>query len=188
MTIAVPLSPPHNMTFEEFLDWAITEEDLRVELVDGEVEYMSPVSLAHQELSGFLFTLMKMLAESRKSGQMFDQTFLMKAGPRTGREPDIIFVATEHGDRVRATFLQGPADLCVEVVSPESQSRDRETKLVEYRRLGVPEYWILDPVKQEALFYQLQMGLPPPMAMTSSARLSRRGCSPSVTLRSIGSG
>src|SRR5579871_1568802 len=156
MTIAVPVSPPRNMTFEESLAWALADEDLRVELVDGEVETMSPVSLAHQELTGFLLTLLKMLADARHLGQVFYEDFLMKVGPRTGREPDIMFVATAHLDRVHPTFLQGPADLCVEVVSPESQTRDRQTKLAEYQRLGVPEYWVLDPVQQEALFYQLQ--------------------------------
>jgi Uma2 family endonuclease len=156
MATAVPLSPSRDMTFEEFLVWALAEEDQRVELVDGKVEYMSSVSLAHQELNGFLFTLMKVLAETRQLGQVFNQTFLMKAATRTGREPDIIFVATAHLDRVRTTFLNGPGDLCVEIVSPESQTRDRQTKLAEYERLGVPEYWVLDPVQQEALFYQLQ--------------------------------
>jgi Uma2 family endonuclease len=155
MTTAVSSSPPRNMTFEEFLTWAFKQND-RVELVDGKVEYMSPVSLAHQELTRFLLTLMIMLADTRQLGQVFFEDFLMKTGPHTGREPDIIFVAADHLDRVQETFLNGPGDLCIEVVSPESQTRDRKTKLAEYRRLGVPEYWVLDPEQREALFYQLQ--------------------------------
>jgi hypothetical protein len=39
--------------------------------------------------------------------------------------------------------------------SPESHRRDRVEKFAEYERGGVPEYWILDPVRQETLFYVL---------------------------------
>jgi Uma2 family endonuclease len=46
----------------------------------------------------------------------------------------------------------------VEIVSPESSQRDRETKLSEYEMGGVPEYWIIDPERNEALFYQLTEG------------------------------
>ena len=46
-TVAVP----PKMAYEEFLDWA--DEDTHAEWVDGEVVFMSPVSDAHQEISGF---------------------------------------------------------------------------------------------------------------------------------------
>lgn len=155
MVSAVPLLSPQNMTFEEYLDWAMGSEQ-RMELVDGEVEYMSPISLVHQEICMFLLTLMNMLAQARNLGQVLAQPFVMKVGTRTAREPDILFVATAHLDRIKPTFLDGPGDLCIEIVSPESQIRDRQTKLLEYQRLGVPEYWVIDPILQEALFYRLE--------------------------------
>jgi Uma2 family endonuclease len=37
--------------------------------------------------------------------------------------------------------LDGPADLVVEVVSPDSPTRDRQEMLVDYAEAGVPEYW-----------------------------------------------
>src|SRR5262249_54283208 len=51
---------------------------------------------------------------------------------------------------------EGAADLVVEIVSPESQERDRTTKYEEYQRAGVREYWLIDLPRQEAIFYQLQ--------------------------------
>ncbi|MDW8321108.1 MAG: Uma2 family endonuclease, partial [Armatimonadota bacterium] len=52
-------------------------------------------------------------------------------------------------------YLDGPADLVVEIVSPDSEERDRATKFAEYERGGVREYWLVDPQKQEAEFYVL---------------------------------
>jgi len=43
----------------------------------------------------------------------------------------------------------------VEIVSPESAGRDRGEKFYEYEQAGIPEYWLVDPSREEAEFYQL---------------------------------
>ena len=145
------------MTFEEFLAWALTaDESVKAELVEGEIEFMSPVSETHQSLSVFLLSLLNALVSSGNLGRVFFESFLMKMGGRAGREPDILFVATANLHRLRENYLDGPADLIIEIVSPESRKRDKVTKLAEYQRIGVPEYWVLDQARAEALFYQLQ--------------------------------
>ncbi|MCL6500273.1 MAG: Uma2 family endonuclease, partial [Firmicutes bacterium] len=57
--------------------------------------------------------------------------------------------------RLRDRYLDGPADLVVEVGSSESRLRDRGEKLAEYEAGGVREYWILDPDWQRADFFVL---------------------------------
>ncbi len=71
------------------------------------------------------------------------------------RAPDILFVANENLARLRNTYLDGPADLAVEIVSPDDPDRDYVDKFQEYQTGGVREYWIIDPQRQEAHFYQL---------------------------------
>jgi Uma2 family endonuclease len=73
----------------------------------------------------------------------------------SGREPDVMFVAADHADRVKGALLDGPADLAVEVVSPESEGRDRAIKFTEYEAGGVQEYWLIDRLRNEAYFYLL---------------------------------
>lgn len=73
----------------------------------------------------------------------------------TGREPDLLFLASEHLDRLKKAHLEGPADLVVEVISPESFSGDRGEKFHEYESAGIPEYWLIDPDHEVAEFYQL---------------------------------
>ncbi len=69
-----------------------------------------------------------------------------------------MFVAEAHRDRLRPTYIDGPADLAVEIVSPESGGRDRGEKFYEYAQGGVAEYWLLDPTTRWAEFYALQDG------------------------------
>jgi Uma2 family endonuclease len=72
-----------------------------------------------------------------------------------GREPDILFVRKDRLQIVQPTHLSEAADLVIEIVSPESIGRDRGEKFVEYEEAGVQEYWLIDPEREQAEFYQL---------------------------------
>ena len=67
----------------------------------------------------------------------------------------LIVEAKEHLSRLKKTHLEGPADLVVEIISPESRARDRGEKFYEYEQGGVREYWLIDPVRKQAEFYHL---------------------------------
>jgi Uma2 family endonuclease len=153
-TTPVPASAPHGkMTFEEFLDWM--DEDTRAEWVNGEVIILSPASNEHQDDSDFLTALFRHFVEAYRLGVVLSAPFLMKISQDSpGREPDILFVATENLSRLKKTYLDGPADLVVEIISPESRARDRGEKFYEYEQGGVREYWMLDPIRRQPEFYQ----------------------------------
>jgi len=70
----------------------------------------------------------------------------------------LLFVAREHLDRLGGSCLDGPADLVVEIVSPESAGRDRGEKFYEYARGGAPEDWLIDPQMASVEFYRLEGG------------------------------
>jgi Uma2 family endonuclease len=55
----------------------------------------------------------------------------------------------------RENYFEGAADLVVEVISPGSRNRKRDTqeKFREYERAGVREYWLIDPKLKTARFY-----------------------------------
>ncbi len=149
---AIEALPPRRMTYEEFLEWA--DEDTLAEWVNGEVIVYSPASRRHQEIADFLVNVVGMFVEARKLGKVLSAPFQMKLA-RSGREPDLIFVAKEHLGRLKETHLDGPADLVVEVVSPESVGRDKGEKFYEYEEAGIPEYWIVEPEREWAEFYVL---------------------------------
>jgi Uma2 family endonuclease len=157
--------PPGPVTFEEFLAWC--DEDTHAEWVDGEIIMMSPASDQHQNLVEFLITVLRLFNESQQAGWVRVAPFIMRTTIHpSGREPDILFVTSERMHLVQPTFLDGSADLIVEIVSPESIGRDRGEKFVEYEAAGVREYWLIDPLRQQAEFYQLDdQGLYRPAAL-----------------------
>lgn len=152
-TVSHPSEPTSGkMTYEEFL--ARMDEDTHAEWVDGEVIPMT-VSAEHNDLGSWLIALFRIFLSVTSAGKVFYEPFQMKTGPDLpGRSPDVFFVATENLGRVRDNYLEGPADLVIEIVSPDSQERDRGTKFVEYERGGVREYWVLDPIRRQAEFYR----------------------------------
>lgn len=153
-TLQTPPATGARMTWQEFLDWM--DEDIHAEWVDGEIVMTSPASNTHQDLSDFLTSILRLFVRRGNLGWVRSNPFLMRlAGRPSGREPDILFVRREHLDRVRDTFLDGPADLVVEIISPESIGRDRGDKFVEYEQAGIPEYWLIDPLRRRAEFYNL---------------------------------
>ncbi len=142
------------MTFNEFMAW--DPESGRAEWVDGQVIWIPPSTSDHQLLLGFVARLVAGFDESERLGEVIIAPFVMWL-PRTpsAREPDILYVASEHLDRLKETHLDGPADLVIEIVLPDSQTRDLVEKLNEYEAAKIPEYWVLDRLRQNAYFYLL---------------------------------
>ncbi len=133
------------LSYDDFLREAPADGRSR-EWVDGRVLEMSPASDRHQDLQGFLIALLRCWVEAKRRGIVRSQPFQMKTGAHlAGREPDVLFLASEHLDRLRENHIAGPADLAIEIVSPESWERDTVEKLREYEEGGVPEYWLIDP-------------------------------------------
>lgn len=155
-------APPGRMSYEEFLPWC--DEDTWAAWVDGEVVILSPALERHQDLAAVLTSILRIFTEVRELGIVRPAPFYMKLvcmrlGPSgSGREPDLLFVAREHLHHLRPTLSEGPADLVVEITSPESFSLDRGEKYVEYETAGIPEYWLIDPDRQQAEFSQLSLG------------------------------
>jgi Uma2 family endonuclease len=149
-------APATKLTFEEFLAWA--DENTCAEWVEGEVVMMSPASIRHQEIGSFLEGVLRVFVEHHGLGTLIRAPFVMKSSEGRGREPDLLFVCRDRAHLIRPAFLDGPADLVIEILSPESIGRDRGEKFVEYEAAGIREYWLIDPERQRAEFCELHDG------------------------------
>ena len=157
------------MTFEEFLAWS--NEDTRAEWVDGRVETLMPVSLAHLRITRFLIFVLEYYLNVQRLGELIHAPFLMRLPSRpSGREPGLAVVLDAHRDRIKSTYIDGPADIVVEVIRPDSRGRDRIDKYREYAQAGIPEYWLIDPDLKTAEFYTLHEGVYEPAGIDAEGR------------------
>lgn len=141
-----------HMTIEEFDAW-VTEET-PAEFIDGKVYRMSPVSRSHADLQAWLLSILSIFARQRSLGSVLGPEFQMRL-PGKRFEPDLLFVSTMNAARLHPTFLEGPADLAIEIVSPESAGRDWHDKFSAYAKGGIAEYWIIDPASERCECHQL---------------------------------
>jgi Uma2 family endonuclease len=117
-----------------------------VELADGYVEVLEMPTKTHQRIVLFLCNALLAFAKDQRLGEAIVAAYPVRLRPGKFRQPDIVFMLTEHADRLGEDFAEG-ADLVVEVVS-EDRRRDLEIKVAEYAAAGIPEYWIVDPRAQ----------------------------------------
>jgi Uma2 family endonuclease len=127
------------------------------EWVEGILIKMSPIHIRHYHLVDYLRLLLRFYFELRPIGQVLGEPFVMRlpAFPNRRREPDLMVILNSNPHELKDTYMDGPADICIEVVSEGSISTDHGEKFEEYEKGGVPEYWIIDPLRAESRFYRL---------------------------------
>ena len=137
--------PTVRMSYDEYQEWYDRGAGRRGEWVDGEVIPFMSTSTRHGQLVWFLIHLIGSYLEPRPIGEAFPPEIELRTRDGSARQPDLQVVLHEHADRIEEMRVRGAADLVVEIISPDSVTRDRRDKLAEYAAAGVPEYWIVDP-------------------------------------------
>lgn len=140
------------LTPEEFLDWL--DEDDKAELIGGEVVMASPASAWHQTVEMFLGTILNLFVRRMGMGRVYDSQFVMRLGKNVFM-PDVMFISNKRLADCQPTYLKGPADLVMEIVSPESEERDRKRKFTAYEAGGVREYWVFVLATREISAFSL---------------------------------
>ena len=148
---AVPRKKQGEYTLE---DYYALPDDIRAELIDGELIFLEAPSSIHQELIGELFFEIKLYIRTNNGPCKILPSPLdvqLDCDNRTMLQPDISVIC--HRDRIVKKGVYGAPDLCIEIVSPSSRKRDSEMKRMKYQNAGVREYWIVDPKTESVLCY-----------------------------------
>jgi Uma2 family endonuclease len=124
--------------------FALPDTNHFIELSKGELVMPPHPTHTHQLIVFELATKMRTFVQEQDLGIVQIGPLPVRLWPGKIREPDILFVAREHSDRI-GEQAYGPPDLAVEVLSPGTRRTDRLEKMMEYARAGVGEYWIVDP-------------------------------------------
>ncbi|MEU5808124.1 Uma2 family endonuclease [Streptomyces sp. NPDC047718] len=121
------------------------------ELIDGSLVFVSPQTRFHVRAVSFFEWQLRALAPD---GLDVLREFTIDIDRRNRPEPDVIVVPEEDDENPNQTRL--PAEsvrLAIEVVSPESVTRDRETKPVKYARAKIPHFWRVENQDGRAVVY-----------------------------------
>jgi Uma2 family endonuclease len=143
------------MAAKEFLDLPEDPNKTRYELVHGEVVVSPSPNPDHAHVSTKLIVLLAQHVEARSLGEIIadiDTRF----SPDDVRRPDIMYFSNARSHFVGKQYLEGPPDLCVEILSPSNRHVDRGDKFELYRDSGVPFYWIFDPMLKTVEAYRLE--------------------------------
>jgi Uma2 family endonuclease len=140
-------------TFDEFS--FLVKDGQKADLIDGVIYMASPDNTDANELFVWLLCLLHDFAEVRDLGKVFGSRVAFRINETNSPEPDIAFVSKQRLRVVRRGHVDGPPDLAIEIVSPESVERDYEQKRVQYERAAVREYWIVDELTEKVLLLRL---------------------------------
>lgn len=142
-----------NVSYEDFLR---LYDSQHAEWYQGKVILVMANNNKHQIIFSLLDFILRLYFDLKPIGTFRMASFSMRVSEELPhREPDVMIILNEHIDRIKNSYLDGAADVAIEIVSPESVARDHGYKFYEYEMAGVREYWLIDPTRQIADIYVL---------------------------------
>jgi Uma2 family endonuclease len=139
------------LTYADYV--ALPDDGLRHEIIDGE-HYVTPSPVTrHQRISRNLLYLIQSYLEAHPIGEVFCAPFDALLSEFDIVVPDLLYLSRERARFLTEKNLQGPPDLVIEILSPSTRSRDERLKRDLYERVGVQEYWLVDPLRDVILVY-----------------------------------
>ena len=147
------------VTYEEFLKITKGNEE-RYEYINGEVFLLSSPGMKHQIILANINICLLNWFKGKKCrvfSAPFDVTLLgenMK--DRNVVQPDLLISCDYNEQRNENDRYTGIPVLVVEILSPQTRSRDHVKKLNVYLDGGVSEYWIVDPKELKVVQYHFE--------------------------------
>jgi Uma2 family endonuclease len=133
---------PTKYTYDDYLSFP--DDGRRHELIDGD-HYVTPSpNLRHQEISRRLSEAIGLWLRDHAVGRIFYAPLDVILSNSDVVEPDLLYVSNEHAD-ILQDWVRGAPDLVIEILSPGTRKVDETIKRRLYDRVGVHEYWIVDP-------------------------------------------
>jgi Uma2 family endonuclease len=152
----VTRKPGVKFTYQDYLD---TPDDVRYELIDGDLILAPAPTTLHQRVLINLAYQMGPFVRDNALGEVFVAPTDVYLSDTNVVQPDLLFVAAGRAEIITEPNIHGAPDLVVEVASPSTEAMDRNVKMGLYARYGVAEYWIVQPVAGTVEQLQLEDGV-----------------------------
>lgn len=140
-------------TYEDYL--LFPEDGRRHELIEGE-HFVTPApKTKHQIVSSNLHRILGSFVYQRRLGRVLSAPTDVVLSELDVVQPDLLFVSTSRLSIMTDTHIHGAPDLVVEILSETTRKPDEIIKRKLYERVGIPEYWIIDPELEIVKVYRL---------------------------------
>jgi Uma2 family endonuclease len=144
--------PDLKLTYEDLQ--AFPDDGKRHEIIDGEHFVTPSPETGHQAIAVNLVVLLKNFLDAHALGEVFVAPLDVVFSDTDVVEPDLLFVAAEHADRITRKNIRGAPDLVIEILSPSTRKTDEVIKRKLFERFGVAEYWVVDPELETVKVYR----------------------------------
>jgi Uma2 family endonuclease len=132
----LPITPDDGWTLDNLPD----NLPKHTELIRG-VLVMSPQKIWHLRTVDFLVAQLR--TQLPIEYDVIRET-AVKRSQRSAPEPDVLVVNASVADNDASVLLPQDVALVGEVISPESEERDREDKPLLYAAMGIPTFWLVE--------------------------------------------
>ena len=151
----MPSASPTKFTYEDLL--LFPDDGKRHELIDGEHDVTPWPNARHQLIVGNLHFALRDHLRARLLGVVMLAPFDIVLSDFDVVEPDLIYFTRQRYEEVVGTKnAEGPPNLAVEVLSPGTRRKDEIIKRKLYERMGIEEYWVVDPDIDTVKVYRLK--------------------------------
>ena len=134
---------PAKLTYDDFVNFP--DDGQRHELIDGE-HYVTPSpAIVHQRIVGRLYQALASWLQQHPLGEVLLAPVDVVLSEHDIVVPDLLVVLSGQSGIVTAKHVRGAPALAIEILSPGTRYRDTGLKRRLYSRVGVQEYWLVDP-------------------------------------------
>lgn len=134
-----PVPPADGYTVDEFFTLDLPPH---TELIDGSLVFVSPQRKFHTLA---MYLLEQGLRLHVPGHLRVRREMAVVLGKRSVPEPDLVVVSAEaDGNQLQTRYGAADVLLAVEVVSPDSEDRDRDTKPHKYAAAGIQHFWLVE--------------------------------------------
>ena len=115
------------------------------EMLEGQLVERNVGEYEHSNLQGAIVTWMRRHQREWNIRVLPEQR--IQVSSTRFRVPDVCVISREQ--EIEPVFTRPPL-LCIEVLSKDDTLRSMQDRIDDYRSFGVPNIWVLDPVKRRA--------------------------------------
>ncbi|MET8943102.1 Uma2 family endonuclease [Streptomyces sp. NPDC004542] len=138
--IHLPVPPPEGFTVDDL--FTLPDLPPHTELIDGSLVFVSPQRRFHMLM---IDLLVRGLRSTLPDHLSVEREMTVVLNRRNGPEPDVSVVRAAAVTGLEQTrFEAEDLVLAVEVVSPDSEARDHDTKPLKYAAAGIPYFWLVE--------------------------------------------